>query len=201
MRLRVEGRLALPEIAAKLRISKSTASIILKGFPLTEGELRARRVGNVARARAAVAARAPEVMVEPVTTGCRAGPTVFKGEVAVAKCLFRAAQLGMILGRPYAEVRYDAFLDTGKAVLRAQVKYIDTADVARGLVVVPLKKEKGRTYTADEIDVVLAYVPEIDRILWIGPELFSGKQSLCFRFIAARNNNRKLVRSAADYLW
>jgi hypothetical protein len=126
---------------------------------------------------------------------------MFKGEVAVAKCLLRAAEIGMILGRPFLECRYDALLDTGKGVLRAQVKYVDTWRIQKGAVQVSLRRGNRRSYTAQEVKVVLAYVPEIDRILWIGPDIIDGKTGLSFRLVAARNNNRKLVRSAADYLW
>ena len=128
-----------------------------------------------------------------------------KGQEAVLRVQLRAVQLGMVVSLPTTEERYDLLLDDGEKIHRVQVKYT-SHEVANGAVRLDLRKEtrgngRKRVYTADEVDLVLAYVPQIDKLLWLGPEVFSGRKSLTFRFEPSRNGQKKRVRLVGDFVW
>lgn len=56
-------------------------------------------------------------------------------------------------------------------------------------------------YTAAEIDLLLVYVRRIDRILWLGSEVFDKRQNLQIRIEPTRNGQKKGCLIAAKYLW
>ncbi len=130
-----------------------------------------------------------------------------KGQEAMLMVQLRAAQLDFVVSLPTVESRYDMLLDDGKKIHRAQVKYAGAiSSKVDGAVTLDLRKEtrgngKMRTYSPDEIDVVLVYVPQIGKVLWIGPELFAGKQTISFRFQASKNHQKAGVRLAEDFEW
>jgi hypothetical protein len=130
-----------------------------------------------------------------------------KADLARLKVEMRALELGMVCSRPVIEgTRYDCILDTRKRLYRAQIKYADGKPTkATGAVTVNLRKEIGREknhpYTDNEIDVLLVYIPKIDRVCWFGPEIFNGKSSLVIRIAPTRNGQIKLCLPAEDYLW
>lgn len=56
-------------------------------------------------------------------------------------------------------------------------------------------------YNEQEIDVLLLYVPRIDRILWFGPEIFVGKRAIQIRLEPSKNGQTKGCLFAQDYIW
>jgi hypothetical protein len=130
-----------------------------------------------------------------------------KADLARLKVEMRALELDVICSRPVIEgTRYDLILDTGKGLFRAQVKYGDGVSTATtGAVAVNLrkeiKKEKNRPYSQEEIDVLLIYIPKLDRICWFGPEVFHAKGSISIRLRAAKNGQIKHCLPAEKYFW
>lgn len=130
-----------------------------------------------------------------------------KGQIAMLKVQLRAAELDMLVALPTVEARYDLLLDDGTKIHRVQTKYAGAeGSGATGAVVVDLRKDtrgnkRTRTYKKSEIDAVLAYVPQIDAVLWIGPDLFDGAGALSFRFVPPKNSQSKGVRLVNDFIW
>ena len=130
-----------------------------------------------------------------------------KADIARLKIEMRALELGVICSRPVKEgTRYDLILDTGKKLYRAQVKYGNgCSSKATGAVQVNLRreirKEKNRPYSQDEIDVLLIYVPKIDKICWFGPEVFNAKSSISIRITPTKNGQLKHCLHAEKHFW
>jgi hypothetical protein len=134
--------------------------------------------------------------------------TFKKGELAQLQVQLKAAEKGVVVSRPTTETRYDLVLDVAGKLVRAQVKYADgkTPCGTKGSIQLSLSRDtrnngKKRPYTADEIDVLLVYVPKLKEILWLEAKDFQGVTSLVFRLEAPRNNQKKGVRLAQDFIW
>jgi hypothetical protein len=130
-----------------------------------------------------------------------------KAEIAMVKVCMRALQLGAFVSKPVFEgARYDYIIEIGGKLYRAQVKYADGKHRSiSGAVEVNLrkqiKKNRNHPYDENEIDVLLVYVPKIDRICWFGPEIFSGKQGISIRLIPTKNGQVKGCIAVEDHLW
>jgi len=127
-----------------------------------------------------------------------------KGYEAEAKVRLKAVASGWIVSVPEVEARYDLVLDDGKNLFRVQVKYCDVAK--NGALYLYLRKEcrnngKTKVYDGKEVDAIIVYVPRIDRFYWLPPSVFSGKKSLNFRFLPAKNNQAKRTRLLSDFEW
>lgn len=129
-----------------------------------------------------------------------------KAEVANLKVMLRAIEKGASVSKPIVEgTRYDLIVDHLGKLYRAQVKYT-ASHQKNGVVAVRLHsgsygKTRFRCYTAREIDVVLAYVPKLDAVLWIEPECFEGKTGLNFRSGETGRKHIQGCRNAEDYIW
>jgi hypothetical protein len=131
------------------------------------------------------------------------------GAYAEAKVLQRAIEKGVYVFKPVFECRFDFVLDDGLKLYRAQVKYAGGSSPRQCQGVVPVGLSKWRNdgraiipcYTEAEIDLLLVYVRKIDKILWIGPEVFDGRTKLYIRIEPTRNNQSKGCLMAADYVW
>ncbi|MBI4674833.1 MAG: hypothetical protein HY741_24590 [Chloroflexi bacterium] len=117
-------------------------------------------------------------------------------------------ELGTHLSIPTdPSARYDAILDDGQRLYRAQIKYCDRSGGTEGALQIELTsyhrsgKLASAGYTEQEIDVLLLYVPRIDKILWLGPEIFSGKHAIQIRLDPAKNGQTKGCLFAKDYIW
>ena len=104
--------------------------------------------------------------------------------------------------------RYDLIVDCGERLVRAQVKYADAkSSKTIGCVQLNLRKiTRGNKpvkqfYTAKEVDILLVYVPKIDRVLWFEADWFHGRQSLTIRYEPAKNNQTKGCLMAQDHFW
>lgn len=130
-----------------------------------------------------------------------------KADLARLKIEMRALELGVICSRPVVEgTRYDLILDAEGRLYRAQVKYGDgRTPKVKGAVYVNLRKEirkeKNRPYSQDEIDVLLIYLPKVDKICWFGPEIFNAKGSLSIRIVPSKNGQIKHCLPAEKYFW
>lgn len=132
-----------------------------------------------------------------------------KAEIARIKVELRALELDAVCSRPVTEcgVRYDCLIDWKGRIYRAQVKYADGkgGNNASGAVLLHLSKPEGRgvssPYTKDEIDVVLVYMPKIDKVLWLGAELFEGKHTIQIRYEPSKSGMKKGCHIAQDMTW
>ena len=132
-----------------------------------------------------------------------------KGEIALLKVEIRAAEQGIVVLKPTTgHRRYDLVLDCGGRFYRAQVKWAGSRSVkAVGSFLLDLRKvtRGGRrsklSYSQDEIDTVLVYLPDLDKVVWLGPEIFHGRETLTIRTAPARNNQTKSCLFAANHLW
>lgn len=131
-----------------------------------------------------------------------------KGQEAVLKMQERALELGWDVCFPTVESRFDAILvDTDGKCHRVQTKYVDyVPSAAEGSVQVDLRKKtwnrgKTKTYSKAEIDAVVAYIPQAEKLVWLGPKIFDKKLAVRLRFRPAKNNQKVGVKMASDYEW
>ncbi len=124
-----------------------------------------------------------------------------KGQLAFLKVQIEAAKKGAVVSVPTVPARYDLVIDYQGKLHRAQVKYADgKAPRSEGAIRLDLRRRK-KCYTRDEIDVVLVYVPQIDRICWFAPEVFHEKASLFLRLQPAKNGQQRGCRMLDGFIW
>jgi PD-(D/E)XK endonuclease len=130
-----------------------------------------------------------------------------KAEIAMMKVGMRALQVGAFVSKPIFEgARYDYIIERDGKLYRAQIKYADgKLGYTTGAVYLNLrkqiKKNKNFPYNESEVDVLVVYVPKIDKVCWFGPEVFCGKQGLAIRISPTKNGQIKGCLAAEDYLW
>ena len=129
-----------------------------------------------------------------------------KGGIAELAIAWHAAKLGIGVLRPTVEgLRYDLAFDFGAGpIMRVQCK---SAPLDDGIVRVHARSNRhtpGRgyvngTYGADEIDLLVAYCQDLDKVYAIPIAECAGQTMLHLRVSPTRNNQRSLVRWAAQY--
>ena len=116
-----------------------------------------------------------------------------KGQIALLKVQIEAARKGAVASVPTTPARYDLVLDSQGRLHRAQVKYADgKSQRSQGAVRLDLRRRK-KCYTATEIDVVLVYVPQVDRVCWFDREVFENRSLLHLRITRRRMDRRMAV--------
>jgi hypothetical protein len=132
-----------------------------------------------------------------------------KGEIAELRVQLRAVEKGYVASRPSIPCRYDLIIDTGTELLRAQVKYVNSrCSHSKGSVTIGLrpgrergKKRSSHLYTNDQIDLILVYVPAVDRVACLKPNDFAGHSTLTVRFERAKNQQEKGIRDLEELFW
>ena len=124
-----------------------------------------------------------------------------KGQLAELKVAAKAAEKGWAVSIPVNTARYDLILDAGDKLFRAQVKYAGGGSKSIAKFNFGNGSSGPQCYTKDEIDVVLVYLPQLDDVVWLGPELFHNKYGLHIRLEPAKNNQSKGIFLAEDHLW
>jgi hypothetical protein len=118
-----------------------------------------------------------------------------KGNVAELKIAAEATRLGIPVLRPMIEHgRYDLVFELGGELKRVQCK----SARLRGEVVIVrfLTNRRGpkgfirAKYTAEEIDAVAAYCPELDAYFYVPIEVIEGTGTMHLRLAPARNGQR-----------
>lgn len=132
--------------------------------------------------------------------------TNMKGQLAVSKAEIRALELGYIPSRPLYDSRYDLIVDTKKKLIRAQIKYGGgVASNSSGNAVVKLDYEtrnrKVYTYNKLEVDALIVYLPQVDKLCFFPKKIFIGKRKICIRILEPKNNQAKRIIAARDYYW
>jgi hypothetical protein len=129
-----------------------------------------------------------------------------KGEIAQIKVMLRAAEKGVVLSKPLIESRYDFILDDGEKLERVQVKYAGgKLTHSQGSVRINLKSWEGRKmrrrYSVNEVDALLVYIPQIDKILRFEANFFCEREGFAVRIEPAKNGQTKGILNATDFLW
>lgn len=102
-----------------------------------------------------------------------------RGEAAEAAFVARAKQIGFSVLVPWGNSdKYDAVVDSGKAMLRTQVKTA-TAFHNRGYSIQPSGND-GRVYTAKDTDFLAGYIFQENLWYIIPIEAVGGRASICF---------------------
>lgn len=136
-----------------------------------------------------------------------------KGEIAKLKVEQRSVELGWICSRPPEASRYDLVLDDGEKLHRVQVKYASgKTGHSLGAVQVGLRKNEGdgrnlkycrskmRTYSKNEIDAVIVYIPQVNKLCWFGPKHFHKKTAISVRYKSPIKDN-KHSNMVDDFTW
>jgi PD-(D/E)XK nuclease superfamily protein len=101
------------------------------------------------------------------------------GEVAELVFMARAAALGFNVLRPNAPCRYDLALDTGRRLLRIQVK--STATQRKGQYAISAASgPRRRRYTTKEIDFLVAWVAPLNTWYIIPAKVIASYAGVCF---------------------
>lgn len=129
-----------------------------------------------------------------------------KGQLAVSKAELRGFELGFIPSRPLYDSRYDLILDNHKELIRVQVKYGDgKSSNSQGAIVVKLDYENRSKqhfeYSKNEVDVLVVYLPKIDKLCYFPLKIFEGKRKLTIRIQEPKINQTKGIIFAKDYYW
>jgi hypothetical protein len=112
------------------------------------------------------------------------------GELAEAAFVVKAATLGYAVSKPWGDSeRYDFILDAGHCTWRVQIKCTESTNADGYQVQSTFSdcKKKGH-YTADDIDVLVAYILPLD--LWYIVPAHALPQSASLRFYPEGNTRK-----------
>jgi hypothetical protein len=127
-----------------------------------------------------------------------------KGSVAESAIVHAAIKLGIDVYMPRTDGgRYDLILGRGSKLVRVQCKWTPRhGDVVIVRCYSSRRTRNGitrRCYTSDEVDVIAAFCPEIDRCFLISPSQFDRRTQLFLRLNPSRNNQRAGINWADDF--
>jgi hypothetical protein len=115
-----------------------------------------------------------------------------------------AIRLGIDVLKPIAEHhRYDLFFNLPDQALRVQCKWAPLQD---GVVLLRVYSSRRGPeglrrcgYTADEIDAIAGYCPDLDRCFLVPMAVVAGRLAVHLRTVPARNNQIGGVNMASEY--
>jgi prevent-host-death family protein len=126
------------------------------------------------------------------------------GAIAETAIAAEATKAGFEVFRPIVEGgRYDLAFETGAGLLRVQCK---SAPLRKGVVVVRTQTcrrtsngYRRTVYTPQEVDVIAAYCPELNRCFALPITIFGSSGTLQLRLTPTRNGQRAGLHFADDY--
>jgi prevent-host-death family protein len=125
------------------------------------------------------------------------------GAIAETAIAAEATRLGFRVLYPLIEDRYDLAIDLDGRLIRVQCK---SAPLRREAVVVRARTCRRTAtgfahtvYTADEVDVIAAYAPELNRSFAVPIALFGPSGTFQLRVSPPRNGQRAGLHFADDY--
>lgn len=137
--------------------------------------------------------------------------TTQKGRLAEIAFEAECIRRGITVSRPTSDARYDYIVDLAGDLKRVQVKWADGKSAkSSGVVVAALSQmtkkrsnqpQQRTLYAADQIDLMILYIPKIDRLVALTPEMFRGIANIYIRLDAPKNGQKKGLRLARDLLW
>ena len=127
-----------------------------------------------------------------------------KGAIAESGIAHAALKQGIGIYRPFGEGgRYDVVFDVRGRLLRLQCKW---APRCGDVVIVRCQSNRRaaeglrrRCYTADEIDAIAAYCPELEQCYYLPIRLVEGRRQVQLRLSPSKNNQRLGVNWAKIY--
>jgi len=130
------------------------------------------------------------------------------GLIAQNKAELRAIEKGYLVSKPITECsRYDMIIDNNNRLEKVQVKYAGSKQSAStGSCVIDFRKKsingkERNSYSKGEIDAILAYIPEIDKVCYFPIDFIEGKSTLTVRYSEPINAQKKGIIFAEDFLW
>jgi hypothetical protein len=124
--------------------------------------------------------------------------SVSKGESAKFLVALKAYEKGFSVSFPTTESsRYDAIIDTGKKLFRVQIKYTN-AKSSKNLVRLILYRPhlKAKPYLRADIDFLLVYIPDLDKILCFNWKKFHNK-----KYVYVNLKDPKSKHYYAKFVW
>ncbi len=127
-----------------------------------------------------------------------------KGAIAEAEITAAAIRLGVGVYKPVSDgERCDLIFECARSLIRVQCKWAPR----RGNVVIVRCRSCRRTgegirhraYTADEVDAIATYCPELDTCYFVPAHRFDGHLQLYLRLAPSRNNQQHGINWADDY--
>lgn len=131
----------------------------------------------------------------------------WKGHIALAKFDMRAAEKKIVASTPQIPCRYDRVVDVDGKLRRVQIKYAGKKlSHATGVTSVTLKRPTDRQgtmrmYSSDEIDAIVVYVPQVDKLCWFDAKFFDKKSCLTVRYEQPKNGQTKGFNWVDDFEW
>lgn len=130
------------------------------------------------------------------------------GLIAQNKAELRAIEKGYLISKPVTDCsRYDMIVDTNDGLKRVQVKYAGSKPVnSTGSCLVDFRKvsingKERNGYSKEEVDAILVYIPNMDKICYFPIDLVENKTSLTICFERPKNNQTKGIVLVEDYIW
>lgn len=120
------------------------------------------------------------------------------GQIAQLKIQIKAIEKGLTVSTPnLPQCRYDIILDDKKNIIRGQIKFCNSKTSKNTLLICLDKgKHHGKMYSDKEIDIILVYVPILDKILMYPPKMFNNK-----RHISINLSNPKSKYFFGKFVW
>src|SRR5258708_38922696 len=107
---------------------------------------------------------------------------IHRGELAELAFMRKAASMGFAVAKPWGDSdRYDVIVRFDKIVWRVQVKSVITPQPSRYSYRVKTTRGYNFTYSADEIDFLVAYVFPKDVWYVFPATVIEGRDSVCVR--------------------
>jgi hypothetical protein len=126
-----------------------------------------------------------------------------KGAIAETAIIHEATKLGLGVFKSIADERYDLIFDLNPELIRVQCK---TASKIGSVVVVRCYSNRrtatgmlSRAYTAEEIDALAAYCPDLGRCYLVPAARIDGRRGIQLRLDPTRNNQQLGVNWARDW--
>lgn len=132
--------------------------------------------------------------------------TQYKGALTEQKCFLKCIELGFIVSKPlFDNARYDFILDTGKQLLKIQVKTSRWKDEEHSGFVFNCYSQhclsngnKIMKYTKNEIDF---FMTEQDGIFYLFPAPETGLKEKTLRILPTKTGQVKNISFAKDYIF
>jgi hypothetical protein len=127
-----------------------------------------------------------------------------KGTIAELAITRKALELGVDVYRPcFSGGRYDLIFGLESKLLRVQCKW---AKVRNDVVTIRCYSSRrgrngfvNRAYSSDEIDVLAAYCPDLERCFLVPISRIDGRPTVHLRVAPTRNNQQRFVNRAEDF--
>jgi hypothetical protein len=127
-----------------------------------------------------------------------------KGAIAELAITQAALRSGIDVYRPYsAGGRYDLIFGVGSELLRVQCKWACLQEDVIAIRCYSCRRApegyRKRAYTSDEVDLLAAFCPELDRCFLVPIDRIDGRPTVQLRVGRTRNNQARGINWADDF--